>query len=102
MRLWRETETFLAEGSVEEIKTHFPDYQYRDVPGLCRTAARKEIVARGWSFNPGRYVGVAPGETEDVDFHERLEELQEELERLNGEATVLHSRIAQNVAELLA
>lgn len=45
---------------------------------------------------------VAAGEADDVDFRERLEELQEELERLNGQAALLQSRIAQNVAELLA
>jgi type I restriction enzyme M protein len=61
----------------------------------------KEIEAEGWSLNPSRYVGVPPGEADDVDFRERLEELQEELERLNGEAAVLQSFIAQNVAELL-
>jgi type I restriction enzyme M protein len=63
---------------------------------------KKEVGAQGWALNPGRYVGVAPGEGDDCDFRERLEELQEELERLNGEAALLQSRIAQNVAELLA
>jgi type I restriction enzyme M protein len=72
------------------------------VPGLCRRATRKEIEAQGWSLNPGRYVGVAPGEADDVDFRERLEELQEELEKLNGEAGELQETIAKNVAELLA
>ena len=36
---------------------------YGDVPGLCRTATLKEIEAQGWSLNPGRYAGVAAGET---------------------------------------
>ena len=102
VRLWRGTETFLAEGSAPEIKANFPDYTYRDVPGLCRRATRKEIEAQGWSLNPGRYVGVAPGAGDDTDFRKRLEELQEELERLNTEAALLQSHIAQNVAELLA
>ncbi len=53
-------------------------------------------------LNPGRYVGVAPGELEETDFRERLEELQEELEKLNGEALSLQKRIAENVSELLA
>jgi type I restriction enzyme M protein len=101
VRLWRGTETYLAEGSMPDIKTHFPDYRYRDVPGLCQRATRKEIEIRAWSLNPGRYVAPAPGEADNEDFRERLEELQEELERLNGDATLLQSRIAQNVAELL-
>ena len=36
--------------------------KYHDVPGLCKVATLKEIEAQGWSLNPGRYVGVAPGE----------------------------------------
>jgi hypothetical protein len=102
VRLWRGTDPFLTEGSMPDIERHFPDYRYRDVPGLCQRANRKEIEIRGWSLNPGRYVAPAPGESDNQDFRERLEELQEELERLNGEATLLQSRIAQNVAELLA
>lgn len=102
VRLWRGTETFIDKSSSTEVKANFPDGKYRDVPGLCKRATRKEIEAQGWSLNPGRYVGVPPGVADDTDFKERLEELQEELEKLNGEAAVLQSRIAQNVAELLA
>ena len=33
-----------------------------------------EIEAQGWSLNPGRYVGVAPGEdVSDEDFKEQLD-----------------------------
>jgi len=101
VRLWRGTETFLTEGSMSDIKAHFPEYRYRDVSGLCRRVTRKEIEAQSWSLNPGRYVGVAAGEDDGVDFRDQLEMLQEELELLNSEAAVLQSRIAQNVAELL-
>lgn len=41
------------------------------------------------------------GQTDNTDFKRRLEELQEDLEKLNGDAAQLQSRIAQNVAELL-
>lgn len=101
VRLWRGSETFFDKGSKPEIRKHFPKGRYRDVPGLCRRGTRKEIAAQGWSLNPGRYVGVAPSEADDSDFRERLEELQEELEKLNAEAGELQARIAQNVAELL-
>ncbi len=56
-------------------------FTYRDVPGLCKSATIKEIEGQGWSLNPGRYVGVAPGEAvSDEDFKEQLETLNEELE----------------------
>jgi type I restriction enzyme M protein len=77
--------------------------RYRDVPGLCKAATLAEIEARGWSLNPGRYVGVVPGEdVSDEDFKEQLETLNEELEVLNAQALELQTRIAQNVASLLS
>jgi type I restriction enzyme M protein len=75
---------------------------YRDIPGLCRAATLKEIEAQGWSLNPGRYVGVAPGEAvSDEDFKEQLETLNEELETLNAQARDLEQTISHNVAEIL-
>jgi type I restriction enzyme M protein len=76
--------------------------KYADVAGLCRTATLEEIEAQGWSLNPGRYVGVAPGEAvTDEDFKEQLETLNEELETLNAQARDLEATIARNVAEIL-
>jgi type I restriction enzyme M protein len=75
---------------------------YQDIAGLCRAAKLKEIEAQGWSLNPGRYVGVAPGEAvSDEDFKEQLETLNEELETLNVQARELEATIAKNVAEIL-
>ena len=76
---------------------------YRDVPGLCKAATLAEIEAQGWSLNPGRYVGVAPGEeVSDEDFKEQLETLNEELESLNAQARELEQTIAANVAGILS
>ncbi len=76
--------------------------KYADVPGLCKAATLKETEAQGWSLNPGRYVGVAPGEeVSDEDFKEQLETLNEELEILNTQARDLEETIAGNVAEIL-
>ena len=76
--------------------------KYADVAGLCKAATLKEIEAQGWSLNPGRYVGVAPGEdVSDEDFKEQLETLNEELEALNAQARDLEQTIARNVAEIL-
>jgi len=89
-----------ARAKLEEIFGKKP--KYADVLGLCRTATLKEIEAQGWSLNPGRYVGVAPGEkVSDEDFKEQLETLNEELEALNAHARELEQTIAGNVAEIL-
>ncbi len=76
--------------------------KFADVLGLCKVATIKEIVAQGWSLNPGRYVGVAPGEAvSDEDFKAQLEALNEELDTLNVQARDLEQSIARNVAEIL-
>jgi type I restriction enzyme M protein len=73
-----------------------------DMPGLCKAATMAEIEAQGWSLNPGRYVGVAPGEeVSDEDFKAQLETLNEELESLNAQARELEQTIAANVAGIL-
>ena len=76
--------------------------KYADVAGLCRAATLDEIRAQAWSLNPGRYVGVAPGEAvTDEDFKQQLETLNEELETLNAQARELEQAIARNVTEIL-
>jgi type I restriction enzyme M protein len=75
---------------------------YADVAGLCKVATRDEIIAQGYSLNPGRYVGVTDkGSISDVEFAVQLEELNEELEALNVQAYELEERIAENVENLL-
>jgi type I restriction enzyme M protein len=117
VRLYREEELDFtlgggeARGKIQEVfgdagspnrKSSLENQKYKDVPGLCRAATLKEIEAQGWSLNPGRYVGVAPGEAvSDEDFKVQLETLNEELETLNAAARELEATIAKNVAELL-
>lgn len=102
VRLWRGEEIELEAGSGPKVIAAFLGSGYNDVAGLCKVATRAEIAAQNWSLNPGRYVGVAAGEQpNDEDFRARLEALQEELERLNAEATRLQAVIANNVAEVL-
>ena len=76
--------------------------KFGNVLGLCRAATIKDISTQGWSLNPGRYVGVAPGESvSDEDFRTQMETLNEELEALNAKARDLEQTIACNVAEIL-
>ncbi len=92
----QETEAKLKEVFGKKLK-------YADVPGLCKAATLAEIEAQGWSLNPGRYVGVAPGEeVSDEDFKTQLQSLNEELETLNAQARTLEQTISKNVMEILA
>lgn len=102
VRLYRGEEVETKHGSAKLLKDHFPKGKFVEVPGLCKVANMKEIEAQGWSLNPGRYVGVAPGEeVSDEDFKVRLEALNEELETLNAEARELEVTISTNVTSIL-
>ncbi|GAB1410959.1 class I SAM-dependent DNA methyltransferase [Desulfovibrionales bacterium] len=106
VRLYREEELDLTVGegeALDKLKEIFGDTpKYADIPGLCKVATIKEIKDQGWSLNPGRYVGVAPGEEiSDEDFKEQLQTLNEELETLNAQARELEQTIAANVAGIL-
>lgn len=101
VRLYRGVPVEVTNGSQALLDQSFPEGNYVDVAGLCRVATRDEVEAQGWSLNPGRYVGVAARATEDFDFLERLEELNEELETLNAEAQELELRISENISTLL-
>lgn len=89
-----------ARGKLVEIFGKKP--KYADVAGLCRVASQKEIEAEGWSLNPGRYVGVTPGENvSDEDFRSKFEALAEEFEALSVEAHKLERLISKNAVSLL-
>ena len=89
-----------AEAKLKEVFGKKP--AYADVLGLCKAATFQDLEAQGWSLNPGRYVGVAPGEdVSDEDFKEHFEALNEELESLNAQARELEQAIAANVAGIL-
>ncbi len=83
------------------MRAAFPDGTYLDVPGLCAVASLADIESRGWSLNPGRYVGVGPTEDDGVDYRARLIELSRELDALNASALELNVRIGHNLAALL-
>lgn len=107
VRLYRGEDVDLTYGgdeATEKLREVFGKKpKYADVLGLCKVASVAEIEAQGWSLNPGRYVGVAPGEeVSDEDFKAQFDALNEEFERLTGEARKLEKTIAKNAAEILA
>ena len=88
-----------AEAKLQEIFGKNP--KYADVAGLCKAATLKEIEAKEWALNPGRFVGVAPGEQiSDEDFNEQFQTLSAELEILSAQARKLEQIIAGNAAEI--
>lgn len=78
----------------------FGDGEYRNIPGLCYVASRKEIENKKWSLTPGAYVGVAPEKDDGVDFHDRMKEIHQELLSLQKESDGLMDAISKNLEDL--
>lgn len=106
VRLYRGEEpdfTTESKESKEKLRELFGDKLiYKDITGLCKVATLSEIEAQDWSLNPGRYVGVIPGEVvEYEDFIEEFKALNEELETLNGQSHRLENAISESTALIL-
>lgn len=53
---------------------------YEDVPGFCKSADLDLIRTHGYVLTPGRYVGAAEADEDEVPFEERFAALQLKLE----------------------
>jgi type I restriction enzyme M protein len=101
VRLWRGEAVELLHNSYALLDERGLTKTYVDVPGLCKAAGVAEIEAHGFSLNPGRYVGASAREANAEDFREKLEELQEEFEKLTAEARVLETAVGSALAHVL-
>jgi type I restriction enzyme M protein len=93
VRLYRGEEPEFAAGENVLFGEHFPDGRYADVKGFCKVATIEEIEARGWSLNPGRYVGTEVEELDDEVFEEKLATSHAELRALGATAKELEASV---------
>jgi type I restriction enzyme M protein len=85
------------------LQERFPKAEYEDVTGLCKLASPADLEEQEYSLNPGRYVGVVieeDGKTEE-EFIEEAIRLQDELENLDREASVLGNVVGANLRLLV-
>ncbi len=68
---------------------------YADIPGFCKAANRAEVEGHGYVLTPGRYVGAADNEEDDVPFTERFAALNATLETQFAQADELTAAIAR-------
>lgn len=73
---------------------------YADVPGFCKSATLEEIKAHGYVLTPGRYVGAADIEDDDVPFAERFSALRAILDIQLAESETLGAAISSRLARL--
>lgn len=73
---------------------------YEDVPGFCKAATLEEIKGHGYVLTPGRFVGAADVEEDDMPFAERFASLQKVLDRHFVEADRVTAEIRQRLARV--
>jgi type I restriction enzyme M protein len=75
---------------------------YEDVPGFCKSATLEELKGHGYVLTPGRYVGAADVEDDDVPFADRFAALQGNLEAQFADAEQLTTTIREKLSGLSA
>ena len=73
---------------------------YEDVPGFCKAAKLDEISGHNHVLTPGRYVGAADLEDDDVPFAERFAALRAQLTEQFTATHSLETAIAINLQRL--
>jgi len=71
--------------------------EYQDIPGFCKTAKLEEIKGHNYVLTPGRYVGAADIEEDDVPFTERFADLNTRL----GSQFVESAKLAEEIRNKL-
>ena len=74
---------------------------YEDEPGFCKSATLEEIGEHNHVLTPGRYVGAAATEDDDVPFEERFAELRESLTEQFAEAEELTTLIQAKLDQVV-
>jgi type I restriction enzyme M protein len=70
---------------------------YEDVPGFCKAVTLDEIREHSHILTPGRYVGAAAEEADNLSFEERFADLKEILAEQFAHAEELSALIQQKL-----
>lgn len=73
---------------------------YEDEPGFCKSATLEEIREHNHVLTPGRYVGAAVSDEDDVPFEERFAGLKDTLAEQFAEAEELSTLIQMKLEEV--
>lgn len=73
---------------------------YEDEPGFCRSASLEEVRCHGHVLTPGRYVGAADAEDDEVSFDERFDALRTRLTEQFVAGEALSKKILTTISGL--
>lgn len=73
---------------------------YEDEPGFCKSASLDDIRGHGHVLTPGRYVGAAETDEDDVPFEERFAALKTRLEEQLRAGETLGTNIRKQLGRI--
>lgn len=74
--------------------------KYEDVSGFCKAVTLADVKANGYVLTPGRYVGTADIDDDELPFGERFSTLKAKLEEQTAQARLLDTAILQQLQGL--
>jgi type I restriction enzyme M protein len=99
-----------SDGDIEKITRAYHAWRgekeagaYEDAPGFCKAATLEEIRAHNYVLTPGRYVGAADVEEDEVSFVDRFASLQanlnEQFAQVDQLTVTIRARLARVVPD---
>ena len=89
-----------SEEDIQKLTKTFEDFQadkLENVKGYCFVAGLEDIKNNDYILTPGRYVGIADDEDEDVVFEDKMGNLTSEL----GELFVKSDKLQGEIVDVL-
>jgi len=77
----------------EWLSNNFPQGQYRDIEGICKTVSLTEIEQNEFSLAPGKYISPIQPVDENLDYSFLLNNINQKMNYLNAEAGRLTNKI---------
>jgi type I restriction enzyme M protein len=75
-------------------------WEYRDIPGFCKSVTIEGIGKQGFVLTPGRYVGAEVQEDDGEPFAEKYPRLLAELEECFGKGDEIRGRLLKSLRGL--
>jgi type I restriction enzyme M protein len=73
---------------------------YEDIPGFCKAAKVEEMKEHNYVLTPGRYVGSASADDDEIPFEEKIGQLAAMLREQTAQNHTLDLAIARTLKDL--
>lgn len=95
----------LSDGDIKLIADLYHSWRningdYKDVPGLCKSATIEEVKNNSWVLMPGRYVGTEEEQQENIPFEEKMQMLTSKLAEHFNSSDALEKTIRENLKKI--